>query len=93
MSDRVKIEQNEDHVGGKFTWEREPSCCSRLKAAVDEDHFIFVSNSVDGDEGSNQFYMMPVDAEGYLVRSNGVQIVNCPWCGADIDARKKYPTK
>lgn len=93
MSKRIDFEQNEDHVGGKFSWKREPSCCSLLKAAVDEDRFVFVSSFVEGKDGPNSFYMMPVDADGYLVRNNGVSIVHCPWCGAKIDARKSYPTK
>ncbi|WP_082467878.1 MULTISPECIES: hypothetical protein [unclassified Sphingomonas] len=93
MADRINIEQNADHVGGKFKWEREPSCCDRLKLAVDDDRFIFVSNFVDGAEGSNTFYMMPVDSEGYLVRSKGVVIEHCPWCGSKIDGRKRYPRK
>jgi len=93
MADQIRIDQHDDHVGGNFKWEREPSCCSMLKAAVDEDRFIFVSNFVDGKKGPNSFYMMPVDADGYLVRSNGVQIVHCPWCGAKIDGRKAYQAK
>lgn len=93
MSDRIELDQNDDHVGGRFQWEREPSCCSQLKAAIDEDKFIFVSNFVDGENGPNSFYMMPVDADGYLARSKGVQISHCPWCGTAIDARKHYPAK
>lgn len=93
MSDRINVSQNTDHIGGNFEWEREPSCCSLLKAAVDEDRFIFVSNFVDGAAGPNTFYMFPVDADGYLVRSNGVVISYCPWCGTEINARKRYPTK
>jgi hypothetical protein len=78
-----------DHIGGGFKWEKEPECtCGRLKEAV-IDGFIFVSNF--NDNGSNMFYMMPVNAEGELVRSNGVPISFCPWCGDKIFGHKLYP--
>lgn len=60
---------------------------------MDDERFIFVSNFVDGKEGPNTFYMLPVTSDGYFARSDGIQITHCPWCGTKIDARKRYPTK
>lgn len=79
-----------DHVGGGFEWEREP-CCDLLKAAVDEERFVFVSNFVGGLEKANSFYIMTLDADGRLARSDGLTISYCPWCGTKINARKHYP--
>ena len=82
---------NEDHVGGFFQWEIEPACsCGKVKQAID-DRFLFVSNFIF--DGFNQFYMMPLSADGSLVRSGGVPIQNCPWCGDRIKGRKLYPRK
>lgn len=89
MSNRIDVDQTPNHIGGNFEWERAPSCCSLLRAAVDEEQFIFVSNFVDGKTGPNSFYMLPVTADGMLARSNGVQISHCPWCGTRIEARKR----
>ena len=95
MARQIDIKQEKDHVGGNFEWEKKPECsCGKLIQAV-EDKFIFVGNFVDGkgDDEHNIFYMMPVDADGYLARSKGIPIANCPWCGDPIRGRKKYPTK
>jgi hypothetical protein len=96
MASQIDIEQDKDHVGGNFQWEKEPKCsCGKLIQAVDEDKFIFVSEVVvgKGEDERNYFYMRPVDADGYLVRTKGVEILNCPWCGDPIRGRKKYPKK
>jgi hypothetical protein len=91
MAKQIDVHQNDDHVGGAFKWEVEPKCkCGKVKEAVD-DKFLFVSNFTD--DGWNQFYMLPVDADGYLFRSNGLPISHCPWCGDSIKGRKKYPQK
>jgi len=90
LPNRIQFTQNADHIGGAFKWEREPSCCSLLKDAVDEEQFVFVSNFVDGKDGPNSFYIMPLTADGSLARSDGVGIAFCPWCGTKIDARKRY---
>ncbi len=79
-----------DHVGGGFEWEREP-CCDLLKSAVDEEHFVFVSNFVGGPEKANSFYIMTLGSDGRLARSDGLSISYCPWCGTKINARKLYP--
>lgn len=77
-----------DHVGGGFEWNKEPHCtCGRLNEAV-ANGFIFVSNF--SDNGSNIFYIMLVNAEGDLVRSTGVPISFCPWCGEKIFGHKLY---
>lgn len=91
MVDRIKLDLKPDHIGRGFEWEREPSCCSLLKAAVDEEKFVFVSNFVEGKQGPNSFYIMPITEDGTLARSDGVSISYCPWCGTKIDARKRYP--
>jgi len=84
-----QLGMNEDHVGGHFNWKVEPKCsCGRLLKAVEE-RFVFVSNFTD--ENSNQFYMMPMMADGTLARENGVPISNCPWCGDKIRGLKLYP--
>ena len=89
MSNKLDLNLKPDHVGGGFEWEQEPNCsCGRLKQAVD-DGFIFVSNFTDQD--SNLFYILPVSANGTLVRSDGVPIAYCPWCGNKIAGHKKYP--
>jgi hypothetical protein len=91
MGNQLRIGQNEDHIGGNFEWEVEPSCgCGRIKEAV-ADKFLFVSNFTDG--GFNLFYMLPVAADGTLFRSDGVPISHCPWCGDKIKGRKKYSAK
>ncbi len=91
MSDKIHIEQNHDHIGGNFKWEIEPTCkCGKIKDATEE-KFVFVSNFTN--RGFNQFYMMPVTADGYLFRDDGVQISHCPWCGDEIKGKKKYPSK
>lgn len=90
--ERIDLGLKHDHVGGGFEWEREP-CCDLLKAAVDDERFVFVSNFVGGPEKSNSFYIMALDADGGLARSNGLAIAHCPWCGAQINARKHYPEK
>ncbi len=91
MNDKIRVDQAHDHIGGNFEWEIEPNCkCGRIKEAVDE-QFVFVSNFTD--DGFNHFYMMPVTAEGYLFRGNGLPISHCPWCGDKIQGRKKYPSK
>lgn len=80
---------NKDHISGSFEWETEPGCsCGMLKQAV-EDKFIFVSNFTN--DKFNQFYMMPIESNGELFRSDGVAISNCPWCGDKIEGRKSYP--
>jgi hypothetical protein len=91
MSRKIDFILNKDHVGGGFEWKVKPICsCGRLIEAVDKDKFVFVSNFVDGDgeEETNLFYMMPLDANGSLARSKGVQISHCPWCGDKIVGRK-----
>lgn len=88
MSNKIEFDQNEDHVFGKFQWEIEPKCCDLLKTAIEEDKFVFCSNFTG--DGKNQFYIMPVDAEGYLVKSSGIPISFCPWCGTQIKGRKLY---
>ena len=95
MARQIDVHHVNDHIAGNFQWEKEPTCsCGKLKEAVD-DQILFVSNFVagEGNEETNQFYMMPVDAEGHLVRSKGIPITNCPWCGDRIVGRKKYPTQ
>jgi len=88
MSNKIDFDLKPDHIGGGFEWEHEPKCsCGRLKDAVTEG-FIFVSNVTD--EGSNMFYMMPIQADGTLVRNTGVPITHCPWCGDKISGHKKY---
>ena len=83
------IQQNEDHIGGNFEWEKPPECsCGMLRDAIETEQFLFVSNMV-GSSG-NAVYMMPVMPDGSYVRSNGVVISHCPWCGDKIEARKKY---
>ena len=91
MSEKMKIDQKADHIGGNFEWEKPPKCCGMLKDAVDEEKFIFVSNFTSNDE--NVFYMMPVMSEGYFARNNGITISHCPWCGTKITGRKRYPLK
>ncbi|AZO54893.1 MULTISPECIES: hypothetical protein [unclassified Mesorhizobium] len=91
MADQMEFDQSKDHVGGNFEWDVAPNCCTLLKAAVDDDKFIFVSNFAS--EGNNSFYMMPVTSEGYFARDNGVAISHCPWCGTKIVGRKKYTAK
>jgi len=55
MSNRIEVDQNEDHIGGNFQWELEPHCqCGMLTKAV-EDKFVFVSNFTA--DGFNQFYI------------------------------------
>ena len=79
-----------DHVGGGFNWEVEPKCtCGLLKPAIEEEQMIFVSNFTNG--GFNVCYMMPLEAEGTLARTDGVTITHCPWCGDKIECRKRYP--
>ncbi|GEM_PF-1945936 len=76
----------EDHIGGHFEWEVVPNCsCGKIKRAVEEQYF-FVSNTIIGDY--NQFYLMPLAANGSLVHSGGVPILNCPFCGERIKGRK-----
>jgi hypothetical protein len=88
FDDDLGITKN--HIGGNFEWEREP-CCDLMKGAVDEEKFVFVSNFVMGKEGPNSFYIMTLDADGRLARSDGLPISYCPWCGTKIGARKRYP--
>ncbi len=91
MAKQIDIEQNASHVWDNFEWEREPECsCGRLIQAVKE-KFVFVSNIVDGESPNeiNQFYMMPVNANGFLTRRHGVGISYCPWCGDKIVGRKR----
>ncbi|WP_300754990.1 hypothetical protein [Janthinobacterium sp.] len=91
MSGKIDIGQNKDHIGGNFEWEVEPNCkCGNLIHAVEE-QFIFVGNFLI--DGFNNFYMMPVAANGYPIRDNGVAITHCPWCGEKIKGKKKYITK
>lgn len=87
MNSNNKLGMNHDHVGGSFKWEIEPACCEMLKDSVAE-QFVFVSNFTD--EQFNQFYMMPLMANGELFRSDGLPIQHCPWCGEKIRARKLY---
>lgn len=91
MAQYIDLGLKPDHVGGGFEWEREP-CCDLLKGAVDDERFVFVSNFVSGKSGPNSFYIMALDADGRLARSDGLSIAYCPWCGTKIDARKRYPT-
>lgn len=90
MPQRIDVDQNADHVGGTFEWEVPPQCCEMLPAAVDDEKFIFVSNFTS--QGGNSFYMLPITESGYLARTDGIPISHCPWCGAKINARKRYPT-
>jgi hypothetical protein len=88
-------DQVKDHVWPNFKWEKKPECqCGQLARAV-EDKFLFVSNFTDGKEAqkSNVFYMMPLAADGTPIRSDGVPIHFCPWCGDRIVGRKSYPKK
>ena len=88
---KINIEQEKNHIGGNFKWEIEPNCkCGIFKKAVEE-QFIFASNITN--DGFNTFYMMPVTADGYLIRENGVPISHCPWCGDEIKGKKNYTTK
>lgn len=81
--------QNHDHIGGNFDWEFAPDCsCGLLKAAIDEEKFLFVSNFTDGKW--NVCYMVPLASDGQPVRSNGVNISYCPWCGDRITVKKRY---
>lgn len=90
MSDKIRVEQNNNHIGGNFKWDVEPNCkCGKIKDAVDE-QFVFVSNLTS--DGFNEFYMMPVTADGYLFRTNGLPISHCPWCGDQIRGKKHYPS-
>jgi hypothetical protein len=94
MARQIDVRQEPNHIGGNFEWEKEPRCsCDRLKYAVEE-KFLFVSNIADGqgDNKSNIFYLLPIDSDGFLARSDGIQISHCPWCGDRIVGRKKYPT-
>lgn len=82
---------NRDHVGGSFEWEVEPACkCGQVKRGVEE-RFIFVGNFVSG--GYNNFYMMPLQADGSLAHDDGIPIQYCPWCGEEILGAKHYSTK
>jgi hypothetical protein len=91
MADKLDMDLKPDHVAGGFEWETEPHCkCGQVKQAV-ESRFMFVSNITD--QGSNFFYLLPVDADGRLFKRDGVQIAYCPWCGDKITGHKKYPTK
>jgi hypothetical protein len=88
MSNELDLNLKPDHVGGGFEWEREPNCsCGRVKQGVD-DGYIFVSNFTDQD--SDVFYILPVGANGTLVKRDGVPIAYCPWCGNKITGHKKY---
>lgn len=91
MSKKIDVDQNKDHIGGNFEWEIAPKCSCGMTAKAVEDKFIFVSNFTA--DGFNQFYMLPVDADGYLARDDGVMFSHCPWCGDELKARKKYPSK
>lgn len=82
------IRQMPDHIGGNFEWEFAPSCCDLLKDAVDAEKFIFVGNFTENKW--NSCYMMPLSSDGELVRSDGIAISYCPWCGEKITVRKKY---
>lgn len=74
------------HVEGGFKWSKPPKCkCGQLAHAFEE-KFFFVSNFVDGDDA--MVYMMPVDSNGHFVRSTGVAIAYCPWCGDKIQVNK-----
>lgn len=83
---KIDISLKTDHVNGGFEWDIEPSCCNFFKEAV-QNKFIFVSNTIAN--GYNLFYIMPLDYEGYLFKSDGMHISNCPWCGNKIQAKKK----
>jgi hypothetical protein len=88
--------QNKDHVWPNFKWEKRPNCkCGMLVRAVEEEKFVFVSNFSDGqgDQKSNMFYIMPLASDGEFVRSDGLPIHHCPWCGDKIVGRKLYPKK
>lgn len=85
---KIEIAIPEDHVEGGFKWSKAPTCrCGQLAHAFEE-KFFFVSNFTDGDEAT--VYMMPVDAAGFMVRSSGVAIANCPWCGDKIRVSKSH---
>ena len=87
----MSVDLKADHVHGGFEWEKEPACsCGQFAQAI-EDKVIFVSNFTVG--GCNLCYFLPLDADGELYRSDGVNISHCPWCGDKIEARKKYPRR
>lgn len=87
-SHTVHVDQQPNHIGGNFEWEIPPSCCDLLRAAIDEERFVFVSNFTEG--GYNMTYILPVTADAYLARSDGVSLAFCPWCGTKIALRKHY---
>lgn len=96
MAGQIELDLKPKHIGGNIKWAKKPTCsCGNLIAAIEDDKFVFVSDFVfgEGDDQYNGFYMMPVGADGYLTRSKGVAIENCPWCGDPIRGLKKYPKK
>lgn len=92
MSANNRLGMIENHVGGFFEWAIEPNCkCGMLKSAVEEG-FMFVGNFVDAERGNN-FYFMPLLADGTLARDDGVSMLYCPWCGDEIRGSKHYPKR
>ena len=92
MRQQIDLRLGKNHVGGGFEWSTEPICsCGKVKEAVDEGKYLFVSNFTEADY--NIFYMMPLAADGTLARNQGVEISHCPWCGDQIKGQKKYATR
>jgi hypothetical protein len=88
LPSKVDLAIPKDHVSGGFHWDKKPQCkCGRLEKAFEE-KFFFASNVAD--DGLTIVYMHPVDSDGYLVRSKGVEVAYCPWCGDKIKVHKKY---
>jgi hypothetical protein len=90
MSDRNYLTVSADDVWGNFSWALPPDCrCGQLRKAV-EDGLIFVSDTVleKGEGQTNQFYILPVQGDGFFALNEGVAISCCPWCGDAISGRK-----
>ena len=92
MASNNALGMNENHVGGYFEWELEPTCsCGMFLKAIMEEKMVFVSDLVEND--FNMCYIMSLSADGSLTRDTGVTINYCPWCGEKIQGRKLYPNK
>ncbi|GGA73072.1 hypothetical protein GCM10011385_28690 [Nitratireductor aestuarii] len=87
MAGRIAVKIPKDHIGGNFEWEEKPGCCDLMTAAIETSKFVFVSNVMVA--GQNSFYMQPVCADGELADEGGFPIYYCPWCGHQLDGKKK----
>jgi hypothetical protein len=81
------LSHGDDHTADTFEWETAPSCCDRFDAAIAE-KAVYVSNTAQG--GYNLCYLMLVTADGDWLRSDGIPIDFCPFCGKQILVRKMY---